>query len=144
MNLYFACSLTGGREDEPVYGAIVDHLLEQGHHIPTAHLAREEVMLEERSIDPREVYERDTEWIQGCDALIAEVSTPSHGVGFEIAFALGLGKPVLCCHRHAVPVSKMITGNPSPLLTIQSYEGVKQALNAVDDFLRQIREVEET
>ena len=39
MNIYFACSITGGREFESVYKAIVDALASQGHVIPTAHLA---------------------------------------------------------------------------------------------------------
>ena len=88
MNIYFSCSLTGGRQDESVYMTIVDHLLEIGHDVPTAHLAHPQVMDLERVVDAREVYERDMAWIAACDVLIAEVSTPSHGVGYEIAVAL--------------------------------------------------------
>ncbi|MGD8813397.1 MAG: nucleoside 2-deoxyribosyltransferase [Anaerolineales bacterium] len=135
MNLYFSCSLTGGRDDEPIYGTIVDHLLAAGHQVPTASLARPDIMGEERIIDPRIVYQRDMEWIQASDGLIAEVSTPSHGVGYEIAFALGLNKPVLCCYRYGVVVSKMITGNSSPNLRVQAYRDSEQALTLVDEFL---------
>ena len=135
MNLYFSCSLTGGRGDETIYGLIVDHLLAAGHEVPTESLARPEIMSEERVIDPRVVYQRDMEWIQDCDALIAEVSTPSHGVGYEIAFALGLDKPVLCCFRHGASVSKMITGNSSPGLLVRSYQDPEHALTLVDEFL---------
>ena len=135
MNLYFSCSLTGGRDDESIYGIIVDHLLTSGHEVPTAPLARPDIMSEERVIDPRIVYQRDMEWIQACDGLIAEVSTPSHGVGYEIAFALGLNKPVLCCHRHDVVVSKMITGNSSPGLKVHAYQDSQHALRLVDEFL---------
>ncbi len=53
----------------------------------------------EGQVDPGDVYERDTAWIRACDALVAEVSTPSHGVGYEVAYALSLGKPVLCVYR---------------------------------------------
>jgi nucleoside 2-deoxyribosyltransferase len=135
MNLYFSCSLTGGRNDERMYGIIVDHLIAAGHEVPTEDLARPEIMSEERVIDPQVVYQRDIDWIEGCDALIAEVSTPSHGVGYEIAYALQLGKPTLCCHRHDAAVSKMITGNSSPGLVVRSYEDAGQALLAVNEFL---------
>lgn len=74
-----------------------------------------------------EVYARDTGWIMGCDLLVAEVSTPSHGVGYEIGYALSLGKKVLCLHRRGVKVSKMIQGNPDPHLTVHSYETIEQA-----------------
>ncbi|MEJ2011810.1 MAG: nucleoside 2-deoxyribosyltransferase [Anaerolineales bacterium] len=135
MNIYFSCSLTGGRADEQVYGAIVDHLLDGEHEVPTAHLARPEVMSLERVVEPNEVYRRDVEWISSCDALIAEVTTPSHGVGYEIALALNLGKPVLCCHRRGTAISKMISGNDSPSLLVRDYEHPAEALELIDAFL---------
>lgn len=135
MKIYFSCSLTGGRRDEAVYGAIVDHLLEAGHAVLTAHLARPEVMALEQVVDPAEVYRRDIDWIEECDVLVAEVSTPSHGVGYEIAYALERGKPVLCCARQEARVSKMILGNDSPGLIVSRYDGRVQALQVVDSFL---------
>lgn len=138
MNIYFSCSLTGGRADEAVYGALVDDLLAAGHEVPTAHLARSEVMSLERVVEPAEVYARDMEWIAGCEAVVAEITTPSHGVGFEIAVALNLGKPVLCCHRRGVAISKMISGNDSPGLEIFDYADVDEALAGMRAFLASI------
>ena len=135
MNLYFSCSLTGGRQDEQVYGAIVRHLESAGHEVPTAHLADPSVMELEKVTDADEIYKRDTDWIKGCDAVIAEVSTPSHGVGYEISYALRLRKPVLCCYKEGVPVSKMILGNDSPGLAVQSYQDEREALELIDKFL---------
>jgi nucleoside 2-deoxyribosyltransferase len=135
MNLYFSCSLTGGRKDQKVYAAIVDHLLASGHEVPTAHLAHPGVMDLEQVVIPAEVYQRDIAWIQRCDGLIAEVSTPSHGVGYEIAYALSLRKPVLCCYRRGAIVSKMLTGNDSPSLVVSQYDDEAEALAAVDAFL---------
>lgn len=135
MNLYFACSLTGGRQDEWIYGIIVGHLEGAGHEIPTAHLADPGVMELEKVSAAEEIYERDIRWIKGCQALIAEVSTPSHGVGYEIAYALGLSKPVLCVYRQGVPVSKMILGNDSPELVVGNYGSENEALNLIDEFL---------
>lgn len=82
-----------------------------------------------------EVYARDTAWIMGCDVLVAEVSTPSHGVGYEIGFALSLGKKVLCLHRRGVKVSKMILGNPDPHLSVRCYETIEQARHLLLDYL---------
>jgi nucleoside 2-deoxyribosyltransferase len=135
MNIYFSCSLTGGRDDENIYAHIVDHLLDRGFEVPTEHLARPEVMKLEKVVEPEEVFHRDIEWIEACDAVVAEVSTPSHGVGYEIAYALGIGKKVLCCYREGTPVSKMITGNHSPGLTVRAYRSEKEALDLIDAFL---------
>jgi nucleoside 2-deoxyribosyltransferase len=135
MNIYFACSITGGRAFETVYQAITRALLEDGHEVPTAHLADPGVKALEMIVSPRQVYERDVAWIQACDALIAEVSTPSHGVGYEVALALSLGKPVLCCYQDRQPVSKMITGNSHPNLRVAAYQDTTEAVEAVRAFL---------
>jgi len=122
MNIYFACSITGGREFEVVYQEIVAALTADGHEIPTSHLTQSDVMQNERELMPQEVYERDVNWIKNCDALIAEVSAPSHGVGYEIGLALNIGKPLLCLYQKDRRVSRMITGNSDSKLSIQSLE----------------------
>ena len=135
MKIYFSCSLTGGREDEGIYGLIVDHLISRDHEVLTAHLARPEVMEAEKVVDAHEVYRRDMNWVEECDAFIAEVSTPSHGVGYEIAYALVLGKPVLCCYRQGVTVSKMILGNDSETIVLAAYHLDSSITPIVDNFL---------
>jgi len=135
MNIYFACSITGGRELEPVYQTIVAALEDAGHQIPTSHLARAEAMEGERTLSPQDVYERDVRWIRECDALIAEVSVPSHGVGYEVAYALQNQKPVLCISQQGRRVSKMITGNGDPLLKIEVYRSVEEAISQAKSFL---------
>jgi len=136
MNIYFACSITGGRQDEANYQVIVKFLIAAGHTVPTASLASSDVIEFEVVVDPVTVYERDTGWIRGCDVLIAEVSTPSHGVGYEIGYALGLNKPVICLHREGAPVSKMITGNRDPNLSIYAYVQVEEVLDFIENQLR--------
>ena len=134
MNIYFACSITGGREYQAVYQAIVRALLTEGHVIPTARLAEPGVVQDEKAISPEAVYARDADWIRAAQTLIAEVSVPSHGVGYEIGFALGLGKPVLCLYEQGRSVSKMITGNPDPLLKVISYCGQEEAARLACEF----------
>lgn len=138
MNIYFACSITGGRKDEQVYRAIVEDMLAHGHTVPTAILASPEVVALEEVADPGDVYARDIAWIENCDALVAEVSTPSHGVGYEIGYALSIGKPVFCCYRQEVPVSKMILGNPHPNLHTMSYQSNLEAVQFVRAFLERL------
>lgn len=138
MNIYFACSITGGRSFESIYQEFTRALLADGHDIPTAHLAESNVMTLEKVIDPREVYDRDVAWIQACDTLIAEVSVPSHGVGYEIGFALEQGKQVLCLAKEGIPVSKMITGNSHPALQVHSYRDITDGLAIMREYLERI------
>jgi nucleoside 2-deoxyribosyltransferase len=142
MNIYFACSITGGRQDELVYQALVAALQDNGHHVPTALLASSDVIPLEGVVLPEDVYARDTRWITECDMLLAEVSTPSHGVGYEIAYALALGKQVLCLYHQGRKVSKMILGNPHPMLTVHAYETPQQAVQLLYDYLGHINRIE--
>ncbi|MCB0101104.1 MAG: nucleoside 2-deoxyribosyltransferase [Anaerolineales bacterium] len=134
MNIYFACSITGGRELESFYRDFVAALESDGHIIPTSHLAQSESMEGERLLTAHDVYERDVKWIRECDALIAEVGVPSHGVGYEIGYALQLGKPVLCLAGKDRRVSKMITGNPA--VSMKTYNVLEEALKEVREFLK--------
>jgi 2'-deoxynucleoside 5'-phosphate N-hydrolase len=133
MNIYFSCSLTGGRGDQPVYAAIVEWLIAQGHEVSTAHLTQPSVMVDEDTLTPEAVFARDIAWLEAADVVIAEVSTPSHGVGYEIAHAVLKGKRVLCLARQGVNVSKMVIGNPG--LTFARYAGEAEAIETVKVFL---------
>jgi nucleoside 2-deoxyribosyltransferase len=135
MNIYFACSITGGREFESVYQTIVAALEQAGHQVPTAHLAESGIGAVEAAIDPQTVYTRDVNWIRASDALIAEISVPSHGVGYEIGFALGIGKPVLALYQQGRKVSKMISGNPDANLQVKVYQDPAEAVRLIREFL---------
>lgn len=138
MDIYFACSITGGRREEKEYQQIVRLLLADGHHVPTAHLSQSNVTTLEKVVDPGEVFTRDIQWIDNCQAMISEVSTPSHGVGYEISYALSIQKPVLCLYRSGIPVSKMITGNDHPLLRVAEYHSAEELPEIIRGFLARI------
>lgn len=127
MKIYFACSISGGRKDEIAYQYMVQVLIGMGIDVPTAHIAETGVEEVDAREEPRDIYNRDVNWIRESDLLVAEVSTPSHGVGYEIGYALDLDKPVLCLYKKGVVVSKMITGNSHPLLTVMEYQDMAHA-----------------
>ena len=139
MKIYFACSISGGRQDEGVYQHLVSLLLDMGIEVPTAHIAETGIEEIDAHEEPNDIYQRDVDWIRESDLLIAEVSTPSHGVGYEIGFALDLGKPVLCLHNRKIVVTKMISGNPDPLLSIMAYDDLAEAEGILHNYLAGIR-----
>lgn len=135
MKIYFACSITGGRDDEDIYRQLVDAMLAAGHDVPTSINASSETLHMETDHSPETVYSRDIAWLEGSEVLVAELSTPSHGVGYEIAYALDLDKPVLCLYQQDIKVSKMLTGNDRPGLLVHSYADGKEAINFLAEFL---------
>ena len=58
-----------------------------------------------------------------------------HGVGFEIAYALERGKPVLCLARDGVRVSKMLTGIRQSGFTFAAYSSEAELRATVAAFL---------
>jgi nucleoside 2-deoxyribosyltransferase len=135
MKVYFSCSITGGRNEEKVYAEMVNAMLAAGYEVPTAHLSTPDVMKLETVVEPVEVFTRDMRWLEECDAVVAEVSTPSHGVGYEIALGLVMNKPVLCCYQQGKRVSKILTGNTSKNLTLVAYDTRDEVVDSVMDFL---------
>jgi nucleoside 2-deoxyribosyltransferase len=138
MKIYFSCSITGGRKEEGIYQALVEEMLKLGYEVPTAHLSGSNIMELESLAQAEEIFNRDMNWLQDCDVVVAEVTTPSHGVGYEIAIALTSGKPVFCCYQQGRKVSKILTGNTSPNLAIRPYESVEEAKTLMREFLGHI------
>lgn len=136
MRIYFSGAISGGRDNLPVYQHIVERLLKAGHEIPSAHVADPAVLQQEASASPRQVYLRDIGWINECDAMVAEVSTPSLGVGYEVAYALNIGRSVLCLYKSGLFVSKMITGNPAPRLVVATYANLDELDVHLDSFIK--------
>jgi len=136
MNIYFSCSITGGRSEEKIYQTMVEEMLTLGHEIPTAHLSQSNVVEMDASSSPEEIFTRDMNWLLNCDAVVAEVTSPSHGVGYEIAVALGAGKPVLCCYQKGRKVSSILIGNSSPLLSLCPYSETAEVLEGIRLFTR--------
>jgi len=56
-------------------------------------------------------------------------------VGYEIGFALGIGKPVLALYQQGRKVSKMISGNPDAHLQVKRYQDPDEAMRLIREFL---------
>jgi 2'-deoxynucleoside 5'-phosphate N-hydrolase len=135
MKIYFSGAISGGRDNAAIYHHLVARLQALGHDVLSAHVADPKVLEREKDTPPRTVFERDVAWVRECDAMIAEVSTPSLGVGYEYGLAVQLGKPVLCVYRSGLRLSKMITGNPAPNLAVATYTDEAELDEKIDAFL---------
>lgn len=138
MKIYFACPVISERGDEAVYQSIVDALIAAGHQVPTAIIAKPEVVTLEKQANPQEIYTNSIRRIEKCSVLIAEISKPSLGVGYEIAYALHLNKPVLCCYRQGASISKMITGNTHPKIMVYSYQDTQEVIGVIRAFISRV------
>jgi len=136
FKIYFAGSIRGGRDDIEFYKELVAHLSKYGT-VLTQHVADQSITEygEEKDSD-EEIYHRDMSWLKESDVMIAEVSTPSLGVGYEICKAEAMNKKILCLFRvqKNKRLSAMIGGNPN--LKVVTYETLDEAKRHIDEFLK--------
>ena len=143
MKIYFAGSIRGGREDWENYAAIIQQLRLFGD-VLTEHVGDGTLFNDGEAHTDREIHDRDLQWLNEADCIVAEVTTPSLGVGYEIACASGWRKPILCLYRlnsHR-RLSAMIAGCPQAI--VKSYRDMLQ-LNAIltEFFEKSLSEIEQ-
>jgi hypothetical protein len=129
LTIYFAGAISGGRDDVAHYQAIIEELRRDGHQVFAGAVAAEHVGANGEQIDSAAIFDRDMAWIAGADLLIAEVSKPSTGVGYEIAAArYRYSIPVLCLYRPAYTArcTAMVAGDSG--IELISYENVDEML----------------
>ena len=124
MTIYFAASISGGRGDQAIYEQIIEMLKQHGT-VLTEHFGNVSLTAAGEAIPDGDIHDRDLEWLRSADVLVAEVTTPSLGVGYEIGRAVEWGKRVVCLHRpsHDRKLSGMIAGCAG--LTVYEYTGVE-------------------
>ena len=81
-----------------------------------------------------DVYRHDTDCVKLCDLLIADVSYPAFGVGFEVSLALALGKNVLAVAENKAKLSRMILGNDNPKYKLVRYKKIDEILNLIQNY----------
>ena len=112
MKFYFCGSIRGGRSDADLYARMIQFIKEYGP-VLTEHVG--DPTLTERGGDGGStfIWQRDTAWLQETDMVIAECSTPSLGVGYELAYAEAQKKPcAVFCREDGCCLSAMIAGDP--------------------------------
>jgi hypothetical protein len=86
--IYFAGSIRGGRADVPLYSALIERLTSYGD-VMTEHVGDYKLSGAGQShLDDRSIHDRDLRWLRKSDVLVAEVTRPSLGVGYELATAV--------------------------------------------------------
>lgn len=132
MNIYFAGAIRGGREKVNDYEKIVNKLQELGN-VLTTHVASKQINEKgEKDVSPMDIFNRDVEWLEQSDLIVAEVSVPSLGIGYELGLAESLGKKIICLYdvNSEKTLSAMIDGNL--YFEIIRYESIDEVLEFLD------------
>ncbi|XP_071963246.1 putative 2'-deoxynucleoside 5'-phosphate N-hydrolase 1 [Antedon mediterranea] len=121
--IYFCGSIRGGRDDRDLYERLINNLRQYGE-VLTEHIADKD-LFEKEKLDDKGIHDRDMDWLISSDAIVAEVTQPSLGVGYEIGRAVALNKKILCLFRpeSGKHLSAMIAGaNNGSNFVVKNYE----------------------
>lgn len=132
--VYFAGSIRGGRADAELYGRVIRHIQKENivltEHIGDLSLSK----LEGVENSDVAIYEQDTAWLREADLVIAECTTPSLGVGYELAYAESHNIPVhIFYDKSRTRLSAMLAGDK--YFHIHPYVGEEELLQMVDKVL---------
>jgi nucleoside 2-deoxyribosyltransferase len=130
VNIYLACTVRGDRAGVIAAREIASRLDRHGHRILTSHLLRDDVDELEAGVTERAVFERDVAWLDACDAIVAEASGSSYGVGFEVGYVMArapaTGQRVFLLYDAAKrsSVSRLVAGNSDSHCTTFAYDSL--------------------
>jgi len=129
MTIYFTGAVRGGRALQPKYAFIVKTLEKYGT-VFSKHIADDSLsQIGETHIPNSEILERELTALEKSDVVVAEVTTPSHGVGYLIGRATSLGKRVIALHYgdYALKVTGILQGDSG--IEIHAYKTDKDIEN---------------
>jgi 2'-deoxynucleoside 5'-phosphate N-hydrolase len=138
MKIYYAMSISGEQntDSDKVNTALIEFLKNFGE-VLTEHFSNPALTgIGETKLSDKEIHDRDISWLLSADAIIAEVSNISLGVGYEIGRAVENNKKILCIRKESPKrLSAMISGCDK--LTFKEYSSIEVAKTFISEFFKQ-------
>ena len=133
MKIYFAGSIRGGRDEEEIYFQIINHLSSLGE-VLTEHVGKKNIVSNEQNNPDHFIFNRDIDWLKSSNVMVADVTVPSLGVGYEIGIAETLNIPILCLYnpKNKGLLSAMLSGNKK--LYCRQYSNIDEAKLLINNF----------
>ena len=112
----------------------------EGHRVLAGNVVADHIGDDGEPIEPGAIFSRDLRWIDEADVLVAEVSMPSIGVGYEIAAARYRNRmPVIALYRpaHTRRCTAMVAGDEAIRLIEYSDDSIDSMLGKLSAALRE-------
>ena len=134
MKIYVSGSIYGGLEKIDTYKVLIDELEKYGE-VLTKQIADPNTIENEKYQKDEDIYNDLEKKLISADLVIAEVTIPSLGVGYEIGYADKLGKRIIAIYdeNYVTKVSTMIRGNKR--ITLIPYRDIKEIIENLDNII---------
>lgn len=137
MRIYYAMSISGEQNSisDHTNKTLIEHLKNFGD-VLTEHFSNPGLKgTGETEISNKAIHDRDLNWLLSADAVVAEVSNVSLGVGYEIGRAVEHKKKILCLRNKSEKrLSAMISGCED--ISLKEYNSLEEAKHIINDFFK--------
>ncbi len=157
MNIYLTVSYRGASENKEDLLKLISHLESTGHRVSrrvfrsnSDKLESEEESIKNilsfKNADLAEIHKTILRKIREADVVIADTSTSSSSVGYEIAMAQAERKPILVLHnkKRIGFLADILGGNTAKIFKLVQYDEIEKSLAEVDAFLKSARDMIDT
>ncbi len=117
MKVFLSFALHGERDKLRAAMLIAETLEKLGHDVVNRKMLDDDAIKKEGMLSMFWRYENSIKSMKDCDCVVAEVSRPSFGVGYELGYALAATKKkvfIIYDKNMEKDVSVMATGNSEP------------------------------
>ncbi len=132
INIYFSGSIKGGRQLVENYHAMIEVLSGYGN-VLTEHIGQINYASSGYTA-PEIIYQQDKNYLDNSHIVVADITVPSLGVGYELAYAEAKGIPVVCLYSSGSVVSSMILGDS--YFECYKYDDLNDALRIIEDIMK--------
>ena len=144
MKVYFCGSIRGGRDHADIYMQLIKHIQSLNCQVLTEHVGCKEkdangVLMPDSGLSDIAIHDRDIAWLDESDVIVAEVTMPSLGVGYELGHAKLKSKPTLCLFREGdgKRLSAMVAGAEDKMMfKVVDYKEVDVAKGHIEEFIK--------
>lgn len=137
MKIYYAMSISGEQnpESDKINTELIKYLKNFGE-VLTEHFSNPALIgTGETKLSNKEIHDRDMNWLLSADAVVAEVSNVSLGVGYELGRAVENKKKILCIRKKSPKrLSAMISGCQH--ITLKEYSSLEEVKAHINNFLK--------
>jgi len=140
MKVFVSTAITGGRREYvEAVRRIVAALKEAGAEVLNERVA--DPSFPQPAVDRARALQEVYQWLQEADALVAEATISSTGVGCEMTAVQMRGRPVLLLYdaHFGFRISDWVLHHPAPNVTSRPYRDLGELEDEVKAFLRRLQ-----
>ncbi len=140
MKIFVSTAITGGRREYvEAVKRMVDALKAEGVEVLNERVA--DPTFPQPAVDRARALQEVYQWLQEAEALVAEATISSTGVGCEMTVVQMRGRPVLLLYdaHFGFRISDWVLHHPAPNVTVKPYRDLGQLEEEVRAFVRRLR-----